>query len=57
MRQAGWQVDIHAMFATRTLAELAAAVSRPIDIVEVPPNRIPKIGIREESLNTIEIRI
>jgi len=57
MRRAGWRVDPHTLFTMPVLAELAAAVDRPINVVEIPPNRIPKIGIREEGLNKIEIRI
>ena len=57
MRRAGWQVDPHTLFTIPVLAELAAAVGRPIDVVKVPPNRIPEVGIPEQSLNTIEIRI
>ena len=42
MRRSGLKVDVRALFATPTLAELAASVSqRTRDRVEVPPNRIP----------------
>src|SRR5262249_567341 len=57
MRRAGWQVDPHTLFTAPVLAELAAAVVRPTNVVMVPPNQIPEMGIREESPNTIEIRI
>src|SRR5262249_12999895 len=57
LRQSGLEVDVRALFATPELAELAAAVDRPINVVNVPHNRIPEIGIAEKSLNTIEIRI
>jgi hypothetical protein len=57
MRQAGWLVDPRTLFTMPVLAELAAAVDRPINVVKIPTNRIPEIGIREEGLNKIEIRI
>ena len=41
MRRQGCSVDVRALFATPTLAELAAAVGRDGGVVEVPPNRIP----------------
>ena len=41
MRQAGLQVDVRALFATPTLAAVAAAVGNNDGVVEVPPNRIP----------------
>ena len=57
MRRAGWRVDPHTLFTMPVLAELAAAVDQPINVVKIPPNRIPEIGVREEGLNKIEIRI
>ncbi len=41
MRRAGLQVDVRALFATSTLAELASAVGPQADAIEAPPNRIP----------------
>ena len=41
MRRAGLHADVRALFATPTLAELAAAVGGESSEVEVPPNRIP----------------
>jgi len=58
MRQVGLNVDVRTLFATPTLAELAAAVGRTINnVVEVPPNAILDLGRRRDSLNTIEIRL
>ena len=42
MRRAGLQADVRALFATPTLAALAAAVGGESGVVEVPPNRIPR---------------
>src|SRR5213078_2357105 len=41
MRSAGLAADLRTLFATPTLAELAAAVHADAGIVNVPPNRIP----------------
>ena len=41
MRRNGLQMDVRALFATSTLAELAASLSGDAVIVEVPANRIP----------------
>ncbi len=41
MRRKGLQVDVRALFATSSLAELAATVEAKANIVEIPPNRIP----------------
>ena len=41
MRRNGLQVDVRAIFATPTLAELAASVDVEGTEIEVPPNRIP----------------
>jgi amino acid adenylation domain-containing protein len=41
MRRKGLQVDVRALFATSTLAELAATVEAKANIIEIPPNRIP----------------
>src|SRR6185437_8267376 len=40
MRQRGMRVDVRAVFATPTLAELAATVEGARKEIEVPPNRI-----------------
>jgi aryl carrier-like protein len=42
MRRIGLPVDVRALFATPTLADLAAAVGPQPGIAEVPPNRIPE---------------
>ena len=41
MRRAGLDVDVRALFATPTLAELAAEIGSKTMLVEVPPNGIP----------------
>ena len=41
MRQAGLKADVRALFATPTLAGLAAAVGSGSELVDVPANRIP----------------
>ena len=41
MRRSGLKVDVRALFATPTLAELAASRRLAGRDVEVPPNRIP----------------
>ncbi|HEU0053621.1 MAG TPA: amino acid adenylation domain-containing protein, partial [Longimicrobium sp.] len=41
MRERGLHADVRALFATPTLAALAAAVAGERDQVRVPPNRIP----------------
>ncbi|HXC78992.1 MAG TPA: amino acid adenylation domain-containing protein, partial [Candidatus Acidoferrum sp.] len=41
MRRSGMQVDVRAMFATPTLAELAETASGETNAVEVPANGIP----------------
>ena len=41
MRRKGLQVDVRALFAASTLAELAATVEAKANIVAIPPNRIP----------------
>jgi amino acid adenylation domain-containing protein len=42
MRQRGLRVDVRALFASPTLAELASRVEREAEIVTVPANRIPE---------------
>ena len=41
MRRRGLQVDVRALFAASTLAELAATVEAKANIIAIPPNRIP----------------
>ncbi|WP_262946482.1 non-ribosomal peptide synthetase, partial [Xenorhabdus indica] len=38
----GWQLDVHSVFATPVLAEMAQAVQLNADTFIVPPNRIPE---------------
>ncbi len=53
MRQSGLKADVRALFATSTLAELAASVGTGVETVEVPPNRIPPLGKRDKSSEEI----
>ncbi len=41
MRRKGLQVDVRAVFAASTLAELAATVEAKANFIAIPPNRIP----------------
>ncbi|MGA2351075.1 MAG: amino acid adenylation domain-containing protein [Terracidiphilus sp.] len=41
VRRSGFAVDVRDLFATPTLAELAATVGRAVPPIEIPPNRIP----------------
>src|SRR3984885_14262567 len=41
MRRQGLQVDVRALFAASTLAELAATVEAKANITAIPPNQIP----------------
>ena len=41
MRRKGLHVDVRALFAASTLAELAATVEAKANIIAIPPNRIP----------------
>ena len=41
MRRKGLQVDVRALFAASTLAELAATVEAKANIIAIPPNGIP----------------
>ena len=41
MRRSGLKMDVRMLFATPTLADLAATVDADAPAVEVPPNRIP----------------
>ncbi|MGB7433975.1 MAG: amino acid adenylation domain-containing protein [Candidatus Acidiferrum sp.] len=44
MRRAGFRLDLQALFATPTLAQVAASAGLRTNTVEVPPNRIPNTG-------------
>jgi hypothetical protein len=57
MRRAGWHMEVHTVFLKPVLAELAADINQPNDVVQVPPNQIPETGIVEESLDTVEIAL
>ena len=41
LRRDGFRVDVRALFATPTLADLAATVDAAAAVIEVPPNLIP----------------
>jgi len=41
MRRQGLQVDVRALFAASTLAELAATVEAKASVIAIPPNQIP----------------
>ncbi|HEX2095281.1 MAG TPA: amino acid adenylation domain-containing protein, partial [Longimicrobiaceae bacterium] len=57
MRRRGLHTDVRTVFASPTLAELAAAVGGESDGVEVPANGIPEgcEGIRPEMLPLVEL--
>jgi aryl carrier-like protein len=57
MRQQGLHADVRALFATPTLAELAATVGLEASTIEVPPNLIPVEEETNESSNTVELRL
>jgi aryl carrier-like protein len=57
MRQQGLHADVRALFATPTLAELAATVGLQTSTIEVPPNLIPVEEESNESANTVELRL
>ena len=46
MRQHGFKVDVRSLFATPTMAALAAAIDRAAPAIEVPPNRISPVASR-----------
>jgi natural product biosynthesis luciferase-like monooxygenase protein/amino acid adenylation domain-containing protein len=56
MRRNGVRADVRALFATPTLAELAAAVAGAEPQVQVPPNLIPALK-REKSLSPDEVEL
>ncbi|HLL47710.1 MAG TPA: amino acid adenylation domain-containing protein, partial [Longimicrobiaceae bacterium] len=57
MRRAGLHADVRALFATPTLADLAAAIGGESGAVRVPPNRIPpgSGAITPEMLPLVEL--
>ena len=57
-RRDSLQVDVRSLFATPTLAEVAATVGSHAGIVEVPPNLLLALDVPgEQSPETIELRI
>ena len=59
IRRMGLPVDVKALFATPTLAELAAAVDSQPSLLEVPPNRIPSgcEAITPEMLPLVQLKV
>jgi aryl carrier-like protein len=57
LRQVGLDVDVRTLFVTPVLAELAAELGRPINVVKVPPNPILELGKHRDNANTVEIRL
>ena len=58
MRRAGLQIEVRALFATPTVAEVAATVGIKQVNVEVPINRIPNTSKRiDASGRVIEVRV
>jgi len=57
MRRQGLRVDVRALFAAPTLAELAATVGTNADMVEIPANRIPMLGKSGNLSNGVKLRI
>src|SRR6202044_2143382 len=55
MRRRGLQVDVRALFATPTVAELAIIVAGDADIIKVPENRIPEHKQRGCFSGTLEL--
>ena len=57
MRRSGFRVDVRSLFATATLADLAATVDVDAPAVEVPPNLIPAgcQAITPEMLPLVEL--
>ena len=69
MRRNGFRVDVRTLFATPTLADLAATVDAGAPAVEVPPNRIsagceaitpemlPLVELTQEEIDRIVSRV
>ena len=57
MRRKGLQVDVRALFATSSLAELAATVEAKANLIEIPPNRIPAecVALTPEMLPLVKL--
>jgi len=57
LRRIGLQVDVHALFATPTIAQLAAAI-RPIsEAAAIPPNLISRPPKGRRSLQDVELHV
>jgi arthrofactin-type cyclic lipopeptide synthetase A len=58
VRRAGLQVDVRALFARPTIAELASCAGSSESLVEVPPNLIPNINTELfDSSENVELRL
>jgi aryl carrier-like protein len=58
LRQAGMQVDVRALFARPTIAELASGMGSSESLVEVPPNLIPNINTELfDGSENVELRL
>jgi aryl carrier-like protein len=58
LRQAGMQVDVRALFARPTIAELASCMGSSESLVEVPPNLIPNINTELfDGSENVELRL
>ncbi|WP_158792237.1 phosphopantetheine-binding protein, partial [Granulicella sp. L60] len=58
MRRLGFKVDVRSLFATPTLADLAASLNAQSDTVAVPPNLIPsRKKPKNRTSEVIELRI
>jgi hypothetical protein len=56
LARAGLKADVRALFATPTLAELAASLETNVPALEVPPNRIP-LPRKNTSSRVVELSI
>jgi aryl carrier-like protein len=57
LARAGLQADVRALFATPTLAELAASFDTNAPALEIPPNRIPSPQKNASSPSIVELSI
>jgi aryl carrier-like protein len=57
LREAGWHLDVRALFATPTIAELAPAMRPVRDRLTTPPNLIPDFGAATRVASATDLRI
>jgi aryl carrier-like protein len=57
LARAGLKADVRALFATPTLAELAASFDTNAPALDIPPNRIPSPAKHTSSPSIVEFRI